>query len=119
MRDEVEIIRPASGGSVFDPTTGEYTEPADADVYSGKCRVQIGDGLTAQDAEAGGQVLTVQRLMLQIPVSVVGVHIGDVATITAVHPDGDPDLVGRVFRIDSTFAKSQATARRLQVSEVS
>lgn len=116
MVDTVTIVRPSATASVFNPSDGSYTDPADTDVYSGSCRVQISDGFNAQDADAGGDVLTVQRLTLQLPVAVTGVQIGDVATIDTAVFDGD--LVGRVYRVVATHAKTHATARRLQCEEI-
>lgn len=116
MIDACSITR-GGGASTFDPDTGEYTTPAGSTIYVGKCEVQVTDSLNAQDADAGGEVATVLRLTLKVPVSVTGVRIDDVATVT----DSvlDPDLVGRTFRVVSPHSKSFATARRLQVEEVS
>lgn len=116
MVDSCTIVRPASGLPVFDPSDGTYDEADDTDVYDGVCRVQVMDSLNAQDAEAGGELLTVQRLVLQLPISVTGVRVGDVATITSSAMDSD--LVGRVYRVVATHAKTHATARRLQCEEV-
>lgn len=114
MLDACTITR-GGGDPVFDPNTGTYTTPAPSTIYTGVCEVQISDGLNAQQTEAGGQVVTERRVTLKVPMSVTGVEVDDIATITASLLD--PDLVDQTFRVMGTFAKSFATARRLQVEE--
>ncbi len=116
MVEACTIAHPG-GAATFDPNTGAYTDPAGTVFYTGPCEVQVSDGVTAQDSEAGGTELTVLRLMVKIPVAVEGVVIDDVVTVTASLLD--PDLVGRVFRVTAGHAKSFLTARRLQVEEIS
>lgn len=115
MVDACTITR-GGGEETLDPDTGVYTTPAGSTVYTGKCEIQVTDSLNAQDADAGGEIATVLRLTLKVPVSVTGVRKDDVATVTASLLD--PDLVGRAFRITSGHSKTFATARRLQVEEV-
>lgn len=112
MVDECSITR-GGGAQTFDPNTGTYTTPAGSTIYVGPCEVQISDGLNAQTSEAGGQVVTERRVTVKVPMSVEGVQVDDVVTITA--SELDPDLVGQTFRVMSTFAKTFATSRRLQV----
>lgn len=112
MVDACTITR-GGGAPVFDPDTGTYTDPAASTIYTGACEVQISDGLTARQTEAGGAELTVTRVTVKVPMSAEGVQVGDVVTITAsVH---DPDLVGQEFTVVAGFAKTFGTARRLQV----
>lgn len=115
MIDACSISR-SGGEETYDDTTGEYTTPASVLIYAGPCEIQVTDSLNAQDADAGGEIATVLRLTLKVPVSVTGVRIDDVATVT----DSvlDPDLVDRSFRIVAPHAKSFSTARRFQVEEV-
>lgn len=114
MVDECTIIRGGTA-STFDPVTGAYTTPAGTTIYAGVCEVQLTDSLNASTPDAGGQVATVSRLTVKVPMSVEGVQVDDVVTITA--SGLDPDLVGRKYRVVSRFAKSFATARRLEVEE--
>lgn len=115
MADTCVITR-AGEGPVFDPSTGTYTDAAGGPVYDGPCRVQVTDSLNARTPEAGGDLVTVQQLVLQVPVAATGVKVGDVATlITAKH---DPDLINRKYRVVATHAKTHATARRLQCEEI-
>jgi hypothetical protein len=84
------------------------------DLYAGKCRVQQAQA-QAQQHDAGQDYLLLLRLELQLPMSVVGLQVGDEITITAsAH---DPDLVGRVFLSHDLAHKTEATARRVQVTE--
>lgn len=115
MVDACTITR-GGGDPVFDPDTGEYTTPAGSTIYTGPCEVQISDGLNAREADAGGTEITLSRLTVKVPISVEGVQVDDVVTITA--SELDPDLVGQTYRVIAGFAKSFATARRLQVERV-
>lgn len=114
MVDEATITR-NGGEAVFDPVTGTYTDPADSTIYTGPCRVQVG-APSVTTPEAGGDVLSVLRLTVQVPVSATGIQVNDVVTITAA--THDPDLEGKTYRVTGTHAKTHATARRLEVEEV-
>lgn len=116
MIDACTITR-GGGEETMDPETGEYTTPAGSTIYVGKCEVQVSDSLSARDADAGGEVATILRLTLKVPVSVTGIRKNDVAVITGSMLD--PDLVGRKFRVTAGHSKSLATARRMQVEELS
>jgi hypothetical protein len=106
------------GEPVFDDETGQYVEPERVTVYEGKCRVQIpGDRTASNEAEAGDREISTQEPELQLPV--VGseaVAVGHQALI--VSNPRDTALVDRVFTVIGPHAKSQATARRLRVIEV-
>lgn len=114
MRDACTIVR-GGKASTFDPATGQYTTPAGTAIYTGVCEVQLTDSLSASTPDAGGQVAAISRLTVKVPMSVEDVEVDDVVTITASALD--PDLVGRTYRVASRFAKSFATARRLEVEE--
>ena len=126
MRDEVVIYRP--GSPVTDPDTGNVTTPL-VEVYAGPCKVQQTISQSA-NPNAGGHVFTVQQARLDIPVSVTGVAVGDVAVASfadlATFPDGsfpgDSEFPGAVrtmtFRVVELFDKSYATAQRLRVEQV-
>ena len=103
-------------GHTTDPDTGVQT-PTTAEVYSGVCRVQSpGVTASARTADAGEAYVLLLRMELQLPNSATGIAVGDVATITA--SANDADLVGRVFRVRELAHKSEATARRIGVEEV-
>jgi hypothetical protein len=90
--------------------TPTYLSP---DVYAGKCRVQQGIA-QADQHDAGEDYLLQLRLVVQLPMSVVGVKVGDEVTLTASR---DPDLVGRPFLVRDLFHKTDASARRVGVTE--
>lgn len=117
MVDTCRITRAGAGDVTFDPDTGTYTDGADSLVYSGKCEVQVADGLTAEEAEAAGAEIGVVRVTVKIPVSSVDPKRGDVVTITRA--TNDPTLTGQSYTIIGGHAKTNATARRLQVERTS
>ncbi len=91
--------------------TPTYLNP---DPYAGKCRVQQPQAVD-RPHDVGEDFVLIARLELQIPVSVVGIDVGDEVTITAAARDGD--LVGRVFLVHDLPHKTDSTARRLQITE--
>lgn len=100
-------------GETMDPVTLQMTSTYST-IYTGKCRIQI-TATVALMPEAGERVVTTQRVTIQLPMTVTGVQVDDVVEITtSVH---DADLVGRVYRVRSQFAKTHATARRLECEE--
>jgi hypothetical protein len=100
-------------GSVTDDFSGVPVETW-ADLYAGKCRVQQ-DMAQSQAHTVGEDYQLLLRLEVQLPMSVVGLEIGDVVTITS--SASDPDLPGRVFLVRDLAHKTDATARRIQVTE--
>lgn len=126
MKDVVVISRP--GAPVTDNDTGNVTVPS-IDVYAGPCKVQQTIAQSSSPV-AGNHQFTVQSARLDIPVSVVGVQVGDVAVAsfldTATYPDGSypgndvyPAAIREMtFRVVELFEKSYATAQRLRVEQV-
>lgn len=114
MVDECTVTRPGSGDPVWNETSMGYDPPPPTTVYAGRCRVQLSAAM-ANTPEAGERVLVVQRATVSVPVDVTGIAVGDTVTITAAAHD--PDLVGSTYRVRSLFAKTHATARRLEVEE--
>lgn len=113
MVDTCRITRVT--GTVTDPDTGVVT-PGYTTIYEGVCRVQQRSASDARPADAGEAYLVLLRLELQLPNSATGIAVGDTATITA--SVNDADLVDREFRVRELAHKSEATARRLGVEEV-
>jgi hypothetical protein len=107
------IIRRITG-QVTDPDTGEVTTTYTT-IYEGKCRLQQ-QGQQARPEQAGEAYLLMLRRELQLPMSVTGLRTEDEVTMTA--SAYDPDLPGRVFLVRDLFGKTEATARRVQVEEV-
>lgn len=104
-------------GDITDDLTGQ-TSPTYATIYFGPCRVQTaGGGAMGVRADAGEISLIVLRMELQLPVATsTNVRRGDEASITV--STNDADLPGRTFRIRDLMHKTHATARRLQLEEV-
>jgi hypothetical protein len=102
----------------FDDETGEYDTPARATIYTGPCRVQIKSVVTASSAsETVERSVTSQDFELHLPVAgSEDVSVGDVAKVTAA--TNDEALVDREFTVVARHEKTDATARRLRVSEV-
>lgn len=100
-------------GSTVDDFSGVSTPDYD-DVYTGKCRVQQrATGATRVDA--GEDSILLLGMELQLPMSVTGLQVRDLVTITA--SVNDPDLVGRVFLVRDLAHKTDATARRVGIQE--
>lgn len=111
MVDTCKIQRET--GSTTDPFSGVET-PTFATVYEGKCRLQQpGAEATAQDA--GQAYVLMQRIQLQLPISAIGLVVGDKVEMTAA--GRDPDLVGRIFLVHDLPRKTDASARRVMVEE--
>lgn len=111
MVDACTIRRPT--GSSTDDTTGVVT-PTYSTVYSGKCRIQQTVPVSKPD-DVGEAHVWLQRLELQVPMSVTGILSDDLVTVTASVLDGD--LVGRVFHVRELGHKTHMTSRRVQLEE--
>lgn len=84
-----------------------------ADLYAGKCRIQQGIAQAAEQ-DVGEDYQLQLRVVLQLPLTVTGLKVGDEATIVTSQ---DPDLAGRVFLIRDLMHKTDPTARRVGVQE--
>lgn len=118
MIDSCVIAEAAAGLGTFNSHTGVYTPPAETPIYSGPCQVQVTDSLAARTPDAGETLVTLQRLIVKVPLTATGIKVNHRITITAVGEGSDPELLGRGYRIEATHAKTYATARRLQCEEV-
>lgn len=76
-------------------------------VYEGRAKITSYQPYETERDVSGSQVVQ-QRYIVQIPVSVVGVRVGDVVTVLAD---------GRVFRVGGTHRKSWQTSQRLLCDE--
>lgn len=114
MADTCTITRVSVGEPVWNEATMAYDPPPPTTVYTGRCRVQLSAAMAATP-EAGERVLVVQRATVSVPMSTTDIRVDDTVTVTAAAHD--PDLVGNVYRVRSLFAKTHATARRLEVEE--
>lgn len=106
-------IKRVTGSSTND-NTGVVT-PTYSTIYSGKCRIQQTVPVS-KPHDVGEAAVWLQRLELQVPMSVTGIASDDLVTITASLLDAD--LVGRTFHVRELGHKSHMTARRVQIEEV-
>jgi hypothetical protein len=105
-------------------TTGESTNedtgvvtPTTSTVYTGRCRVQQSQlGADSTPSDPGEVYVRLVAFEVQLPMSVEGLRVQDVITITASALD--PDLVNRSFNVLGLAHKTHATARRIQVQEI-
>lgn len=112
MVDSCTITRQTIAST--DPETGQITYNTTA-VYSGKCRVQQ-KAPAARPHQLGEASVWLQRLELQLPMSVTQVASDDLVAITSSTLDAD--LVGRTWRVRELSHKTHETARRHQIEEV-
>jgi len=105
------VIKRVTGTSTS--TTSGVITPTYSTLYTGKCRIQQSLAQAAQH-DAGEDYILLVRFELQLPVSVTGLRVSDEVTITASR---DADLVNRVFLIRDLFHKTDASSRRVGVTE--
>lgn len=113
MVDTCTIRRPAP--DTTDPDTGEVTKTYDELYTAQRCRFQQRTG-QADRRDVGEASVLLLSMELQLPVAVTGLEPDDeVVCDTSVH---DPDLVGRRWSVRTLAHKSEASARRVQLTEV-
>lgn len=112
MVDACTITRETS--HTTDPDTGVRT-PTFATVYDGRCRIQQQTGVS-RPATTGEALVYQLPITVQVPMSVTGVQVDDIVTITASVLD--PDLAGRDLWVRELYHKTHATCRRLGCEEV-
>lgn len=105
----------AHGVGVAGFELGEYTTIPGAEVYAGKCKVQIQGTRPPKTSTDADALLSLVVVEIHVPMSVVGVEVHDLVTITGSLLD--PDLVGRVYRVMDHAGKTFATARRMRCEE--
>lgn len=99
-------------GEATDPNSGVIT-PTLSDVYTGKCRLRQKDA-QGQQHDVGEDYVLLLRIELQLPVTVVGLQVGDEVAITASR---DPDLIGRAFLIRDLAHQTDSSSRRVTLTE--
>lgn len=83
-------------------------------LYSGRCRIQQTDA-DSRTEDVGEAYLHMQRVIVQLPMTVVGLSILDEVTCdTAAH---DPDLPGRTWLLRDLGHKTHMTSRRVRAEE--
>lgn len=114
MNDTVTITRIT--GQTTNLQTGVVTNTTST-IYTGKAKIQqVVTGGLARPASVGEAQVWQLPLHVHLPMTVTGIRVEDIVTVTASVLD--PDLVGRSFWVRELFHKSYATARRLGLEEV-
>ena len=104
------------GEPVFNEATGQY-EPSIITIYAGPGRIRR-PGASVRTASPAGQTITVQDLILSLPVATsADVTVNDMVTVTA-NPL-DPGLIGVPFTVRGVHDESTATARRFPIERTS
>ena len=116
MLDTCTITALGEGDPVLDEDTGIVEPPVGDEIYDGPCRVQA-NALQPANPVVGETEYTTLTFTISVPVSVTGVEVGAVVTVTASQLD--PDLVDRSFTVTGLVHKTYLTARRLVCEEVS
>ena len=112
MRDQCVVER--RSGRVMDPEKLEYADVW-VPIYSGRCRVRVQETKATESAEAGRSFI-ISEATLHLPVDGTRYRADDRVTLTSCAYD--PALVGAVLTVHTRGIVSDATARRLRVSEV-
>ena len=121
MTDTVRVVS-MTGEIRVDAETG-VSVPVSVLVYEGPAKLQTYGGIAQQSSASAtgdtsnlGGVVPVWSLRLDLPISVVGVHSGDIAMVVASR---DAALAGARLRlINLQSEKTYATARRWNVQEI-
>ena len=105
-----------NGDPVFNEETGQYDTTV-ITIYAGPGRIRR-PGASVRTASAAGQTITVQDLILSLPVATsADVTVNDMVTVTA-NPL-DPGLIGVPFTVRGVHDESTATARRFPIERTS
>ena len=110
------LIR-AITGTTQDPVTLEEVPVYGPTVYEGRGRVQR-PGTQPNDMVAGEIEFGVSTVLVQVPLSVVGLKRDHHVTVTAVSSITDPDLLGVVATVKANLTKTHPTKRTLVCEEV-
>jgi hypothetical protein len=114
MVDACTITRVTA--TTTDRDTGQPSETVST-IYTGPCRVQELFGFSRDLAAAPDQPQLARYRVLQLPViTSEDVRAGDQVIITGCV--NDPDLVGLAMVVRDQSGKSEATARRVGIEEI-
>jgi hypothetical protein len=113
MLDTCTITAPGTLGA-YDPDTLTHAQVAGAAVYSGACQVaEAGRGTTGGMRTRGNEPEVEHPYQVSIPRAETGVRPGHHLNVTAVHDDGDPDLLTKTFVIRRVRYSTRAARRIL------
>jgi len=112
MTSTITIFRPSPAD--FDTDTGQISAGTGTTIWSGPARIYSESGSLAS---IGGELVSLGQTYMAIPQTALGVHVDDLAQVTATLDD--PALVNTVFRIVDVSAGGLLSAtRRLTVTTV-
>lgn len=101
------------GPDVTSTTDGSVTRPPTV-LYSGRCRFQQVDA-ESRTEEIGEAYLHMQRVVVQLPMTVTGLQLLDEVTCDTSALDGD--LPGRTWLVRDLGHKTHMTSRRIRAEE--
>jgi hypothetical protein len=114
MVDSCTITRDV--GTTTDRATGQVT-PDTITLYSGRCRIQEMMAFSRDSSPTPSDPALMRYRILQLPVvASQGLRQGDKVRIDTCI--SDPDLTDKVMVVRDPAAKSEASARRVGVEEV-
>ena len=116
MQDAVLIERQT--GTTPDPVTLEEI-PTWATVHEGQARIQRTGQVSPSEQVVGEVEFGINAVIVQMPLSAVGVKKGHRVTVTAVGASSDPDLLGLTATVQANLTKTHPTKRTLVCEEVS
>jgi uncharacterized protein DUF6093 len=107
----------AGADPVFDEDLGHVVYPADDVVWQGDCAVSANLGLAAGMTIVSDDPQAVSTHVVRVPLDALGLKVGQVVVIDALHAGGDKELLGLHLTIDSVGMRSHAVVRRLRCTE--
>lgn len=115
MTTTVTVTTP--GEQTWNPDTMQYEDGPPVVHYTGKARIRQRSG-AVREAEAAGQYIAVQELVLSVPFAGTDTITGS-QTVTVTANPNDPTLVGKTFTIQGPVGQTDATARRFTIERTS
>lgn len=100
MITTISVRPPLEDGvdSVFNVSTGEWTDTPPAAIYEGIAHIRQGQARPIKTVEIGESLNAVREWRLRVPRGTVSFEPGCVVEITDA--DRTPEMIGQLFRID-------------------
>jgi hypothetical protein len=111
--DECSVLTDADAAPTWSDELGRNVYGGDVTFWSGKCSVNFGTSLASRPIAEGGDTVMLDQWVVRVPIDAEGIRSGMAVVVTAVHPGGDQDLLGRAFTVRRVGARSNAVLRRL------
>jgi hypothetical protein len=113
MRDRCVITRTSTATRTFNPSTGDYTDPAPTVVYEGPCRLRH-EGAGRGSTESAGAYVALRQYGATLPHTANGVREGDVLTLTVTD---DGFLLDRPLYVLAVLGAAENVHRRLVLED--